>query len=103
MSLLMANQTLVRANCNNLYHRKAHYEARPLLGNSFTIPLWEQGAWPMSVFRLLRYSYFTLSSCFIQPTAHFGALVFGSDIDGRQMRGKGAGFYDSEHTLYLTL
>ena len=25
----------------------------------------------------------------IQPTAHFGALVFGSDIDGRQMRGKG--------------
>jgi tRNA (guanine10-N2)-methyltransferase len=24
-----------------------------------------------------------------QTTAHFGALVFGSDIDGRQMRGKG--------------
>jgi tRNA (guanine10-N2)-methyltransferase len=24
-----------------------------------------------------------------QPTAHFGAVVFGSDIDGRQMRGKG--------------
>ncbi|KAF9447960.1 tRNA guanosine-2'-O-methyltransferase [Macrolepiota fuliginosa MF-IS2] len=23
------------------------------------------------------------------PTAHFGAVVFGSDIDGRQMRGKG--------------
>lgn len=24
-----------------------------------------------------------------QTTAHFGAFVFGSDIDGRQMRGKG--------------
>lgn len=24
-----------------------------------------------------------------QPIAYFGALVFGSDIDGRQMRGKG--------------
>lgn len=24
-----------------------------------------------------------------QTTAYFGALVFGSDIDGRQMRGKG--------------
>lgn len=24
-----------------------------------------------------------------QTTAHFGALVYGSDIDGRQMRGKG--------------
>jgi tRNA (guanine10-N2)-methyltransferase len=24
-----------------------------------------------------------------KPTAHFGALMFGSDIDGRQMRGKG--------------
>ena len=25
-----------------------------------------------------------------KTTAHFGAMVFGSDIDGRQMRGKGA-------------
>lgn len=24
------------------------------------------------------------------PVAHFGALFWGSDIDGRQMRGKGA-------------
>lgn len=24
----------------------------------------------------------------LQPTAHFGSLMFGSDIDGRQMRGK---------------
>jgi hypothetical protein len=28
--------------------------------------------------------------CGDQPAAHFGALVFGSDIDGRQMRGKGS-------------
>jgi tRNA G10 N-methylase Trm11 len=27
---------------------------------------------------------------FIKPVSHFGALIFGSDIDGRQMRGKGA-------------
>ncbi len=27
----------------------------------------------------------------MQPIAHLGALVFGSDIDGRQMRGKRSG------------
>jgi hypothetical protein len=27
-----------------------------------------------------------------QTAAHFGAQVFGSDIDGRQMRGKGGNF-----------
>ena len=29
------------------------------------------------------------ADCQPQTTAHFGAFVFGSDIDGRQMRGKG--------------
>ena len=54
----------------------------------------------MSVFRF--YDICNSISCFIQPTAHFGALVFGSDIDGRQMRGKGAlviTYYHSEHTF----
>ena len=39
---------------------------------------------------------------FIQPTAHFGGLIFGSDIDGRQMRGKGiciVTFFMTEHSF----
>ena len=35
------------------------------------------------------------ADCRPQTTAHFGAFVFGSDIDGRQMRGKG------EHAVVL--
>src|SRR5260221_12190933 len=32
----------------------------------------------------------------LQPTAHFGAFVFGSDIDGRQMKGKRTFFVQSQ-------
>lgn len=37
----------------------------------------------------LMYDPFLGTGSMAYPTAHFGALVYGSDIDGRQMRGKG--------------
>lgn len=33
--------------------------------------------------------FFPLNHCAEQTCAHFGSLFIGSDIDGRQMRGKG--------------
>ncbi|KAH6913799.1 RNA methylase [Coprinopsis sp. MPI-PUGE-AT-0042] len=38
----------------------------------------------------LMYDPFMGTGSMAYPIAHFGALVFGSDIDGRQMRGKGS-------------
>jgi hypothetical protein len=39
-----------------------------------------------------------------QTTAHFGAQVFGSDIDGRQMRGKGdTSFLQLQRPSYNTV
>lgn len=37
----------------------------------------------------LMYDPFMGTGSMAYPVAHFGAMVFGSDIDGRQMRGKG--------------
>jgi hypothetical protein len=41
-----------------------------------------------------------------QTAAHFGAFVFGSDVDGRQMRGKGQRILDPRQdpaVIFLTL
>ncbi|KAJ3570013.1 hypothetical protein NP233_g4681 [Leucocoprinus birnbaumii] len=68
ISLLMANQTLVRFVLKTSNARKLTWiQASP-------------GKWI--------YDPFMGTGSMAYPTAHFGAIVFGSDIDGRQMRGK---------------
>lgn len=88
MSLLMANQTMVY-----LFHYSPinfifiNPHGRPLPVNSFTILLWELEAQLM--WAPTSYCNLGIFNFAHKPTTHFGALMFGSDIDGRQMRGKG--------------
>jgi len=64
--------------------------------------LWAQGVWSMYVFLLSHNQKQPLS--YNQTTAHFGAQVFGSDIDGRQMRGKGdTSFLQLQRPSYNTV
>ncbi|CAE7222933.1 unnamed protein product [Rhizoctonia solani] len=49
----------------------------------------------------LIYDPFVGTGSMLYTAAHFGALVFGSDIDGRQMRGKGRSKFLS-HKFFLT-
>ncbi|CAK5281512.1 unnamed protein product [Mycena citricolor] len=82
ISLIMANQALVRS----AMHGELDVEIlpRPDRQSSCTTHSVALGAWHMHVQSGLYDGWLTKS----QPAAYFGALVFGSDIDGRQMRGK---------------
>lgn len=89
VSLLMANQTLVRADLLQTYN-DSHSSIRHLRENSSTILSWGQAACHMSVIPIVFYCLAVANiPILFQPTSHFGALIVGSDIDGRQMRGKG--------------
>ena len=91
ISLLMANQTQVRPSPVEMMKptdRAVRY-GRPHLEGSCTTPLSELEAWPTCVL-VYRCTCTRMTRRREQTTAYFGAHVYGSDIDGRQMRGKGA-------------
>lgn len=92
MSLLMANQALVRIFIQSLYllNISSHFVLKASSGKVIYDPFIGTGSMAyVSTRCAFAHLSPVLSSNFArQTTAHFGAQVFGSDIDGRQMRGK---------------
>ncbi|KAF5351856.1 hypothetical protein D9756_007701 [Leucocoprinus leucothites] len=80
ISLLMANQTLASPS-------KWIYD--PFMGTGSMAYVSFQTIFPTPNPPLIPPNHVLMPHSLHQPTAHFGAIVFGSDIDGRQMRGKG--------------